>query len=409
MTPLVSRRALLGLLGSVPVLLWVDSGHAEPERSARERTLVSVFLRGAMDGLSLIVPYSEPNYYEFRPNIAVARPGRDGGALDLDGRFGLHPRFAALLPAFRAKELALITCVGSPHPTRSHFEAQNYMEAGALSPSGARAGGWLGRALSSLPARELGLLPAVALSEKTPLALRGFRPTVSTRNLGDLKVKARGAVLDGFEALYAAENDFTAWSARRALEVSRRLAPIIERPKPPENGARYPKSGSAFREIASLIKANVGLRAAWIDVGGWDTHRNQGNGERGELAGRFEALARSLAAFRADLGARFANVTVVVMSEFGRTVRQNGAAGTDHGHGGALLVLGGRVNGGKVYGAFEGLSLEHLHEERDLPVTTDFRDVLAELCERELGVTNPAQVFSDYPLRSERRLGLLST
>lgn len=404
---LSTRRSMLGLLLSAPALLWAPRALGEAARSTAVPTLITVFLRGAMDGLSLCVPHSDPNYYRYRPNIAVARPGQSGGALDLDGRFGLHPRLAPLLPAFQAKELALVTSSGSPHPTRSHFEAQDYMETGAVGPARVRRGGWLGRALSSIPPSELGLLPALALSEKAPLGLRGFGPAVSTRTLADFRVAASAPLLEAFDDLYAEGSDPATRSGRRALDVSQRLIPLVERHGSPENGARYPKNGRAFREIAALIKASVGLRAAWIDLGGWDTHRNQGNGEQGELARNFDLLGSSLSALRADLGSRFADVTVVVMSEFGRTVRQNGSGGTDHGHGSALLVLGGRVNGGKIYGTFAGLSPDHLHERRDLPVTTDYRDVLAELCERQLGLTDMNRIFPGYAVRPERRLGLL--
>jgi uncharacterized protein (DUF1501 family) len=404
---LFSRRSTLGLLLGAPALLWVGPASAQAERSAPVPSLITVFLRGAMDGLSLLVPHSDPSYYRYRPSIAVARPGQPGGALDLDGRFGIHPRLAPLLPAFQAKELALVTSAGSPHPTRSHFEAQDNMESGAEGAASVRRGGWLGRALSALPANELGLLPALALSEKAPLALRGFGPAVSTRTLADFHVRASAPLLEGFDELYADGSDPATLSGRRALDVSQRLVPLVERQGAPENGARYPKNGRAFREIAALIKASVGLRAAWIDLGGWDTHRNQGNGERGELATNFDVLGSSLAALRADLGARFADVVVVVMSEFGRTARQNGSGGTDHGHGSALLVIGGEVNGGKIYGTFDGLAVEHLHERRDLPVATDYRDVLAELCERQLGVSDTNRIFPGYAFKPANRLGLL--
>lgn len=402
-----TRRSTLGLLLSAPALLWAPPLLGQAERQGRAPTLITVFLRGAMDGLSLSVPHSDPDYYRQRPTIAVARPGQTGGALDLDGRFGLHPRLAPLLPAFQAKELALVTCSGSPHPTRSHFEAQNYMESGAVGSASTRRGGWLGRALSSLSSSELGVLPALALSEKAPLGLRGFGAAVSTRSLGEFRLSASDPLLAGFDELYAEGSDPATISGRRALDVSQRLIPLVERHGSPQNGARYPKNGRAFREVAALIKASVGLRAAWIDLGGWDTHRNQGNGERGELAKNFDLLGSSLAALRADLGARFADVAVVVMSEFGRTARQNGSGGTDHGHGSALLVLGGKVNGGKIYGNFAGLSPEHLHENRDLPVTTDYRDVLAELCERQLGLSDMKRIFPGYAVRPERRLGLM--
>jgi uncharacterized protein (DUF1501 family) len=404
MTRSMSRRALLA--GGLTWLM-ADRVAAEEVLPAPVPTLIGVFLRGAMDGLSLLVPHSDTNYYRYRSSIAVARPGQAGGALDLDGRFGLHPRLMPLLAAFSAKELALVANAGSPHPTRSHFAAQDYMETGVLGASSARQVGWLGRALSSLSPHAQGLVPALALSDKAPLALRGFGPAISLQSVGDFHVAAHGPLLQGFDDLYAEGSEPAMLSGRRALDVSRRLKPLVEQHGSPENGARYPRKGQAFREIAALIKAGVGLRAAWVDLDGWDTHRNQGNGAQGELAKNFDLLATSLAALRADLGSRFGDVVVVVMSEFGRTARQNGSGGTDHGHGSVMLVLGGEVNGGKVYGSFDGLAPEHLHERRDLPVTTDYRDVLAELCERQLGLRDLSRIFPGYAIRADRRLGLL--
>jgi uncharacterized protein (DUF1501 family) len=405
MTRPTSRRSALFLLFGAPVLFFSSEAGAK-EQPPAEPTLLVVCLRGAMDGLSLLVPYSEPHYYRYRQSIAVAPPKRAGGALDLDGRFGLHPRLAPLSAAFAAKELAFVANAGSPHPTRSHFEAQEHLETGVLGASSAHEVGWLGRALSSLPRESLGLLPALSLSEKAPLALRGFPPAVSLRSLRDFRVAAKGALLEGFDELYTGGSEHAVVAGRRALEVSRRVAPLLDRDSS-KKGARYPRGGRAFRDIAALIKAKVGLRAAWIDVGGWDTHRNQGDGGQGALARNFEDLGSSLAAFRADLGKRFADVCVVVLSEFGRTARQNGSGGTDHGHGNVMLVLGGRVKGGKIYGTFDGLAPDQLHEGRDLPVTTDYRDVLAELCEKQLGVRDLSRVFPGYALRKERRLGVL--
>lgn len=386
----LSRRALLLGAGTAAVV-----APASAEQPGVTPCLVCVFLRGAADALNLVVPYADAEYYELRPGIAVAEPGKPHGALKLDERFGLHPALAPLKPAYDAGELAFVHAVGSPHPTRSHFQAQDYMESG--SPGASTGSGWLARCLERDAARPRGELPAVALSSRLPLALRGTARALAAESVKQLalgKPKGFGSELErGFARLYASGDEPATRAGRDALVAAARLQALRKSTYQPENGASYERAARPFQEIASLLKADLGLEAAWIDVGGWDTHTGQGNGENGALKRRLEPLGRALAAFRADLGARLQHVVVLVMSEFGRTVRENGSGGTDHGHGTAMLVLGGNVHGGKVYGNFPGLAPEHLFEGRDLPVTTDYRLLFAELAEKHLGVRDAASLF----------------
>ncbi|MDF3064637.1 MAG: hypothetical protein K0R38_238 [Polyangiaceae bacterium] len=405
----LSRRALLGgtLLASTSVLLHGNRSFAAEPVSGRP-VLLCVFLRGAADGLNIVVPHAEPEYYKLRPSIAVPPPDKTGGAIDLDGRFGFNPRLMPLKAAFDAKELAVVHAVGSPHPTRSHFEAQDYMQTGAVGNRSA-VHGWLGRYLASRPEPNENMLRALALSSRAPLSLRGYRDALVTESLKEFRLGVRGELQPvlsrGFTRLYEGEEQRLAERAgKRALGASALVARVLSEQK---KGGKYPREAQDFQDVAKLIKADVGLETAWIDLGGWDTHRYQGSSERGELPQQLERLAQALAAFRADLGPAFERVLVVVMSEFGRTARENGTGGTDHGHGNAMLLLGGKVQGGRVLGSFPGLEPEHLFESRDVPVTTDFRDVLAEACERHLGMSDASPLFPGYELDRKRRLGFI--
>jgi uncharacterized protein (DUF1501 family) len=412
----VSRRALLGgsLLSSLGFLLRPRAGLAQGAASAEAvpeaPVLLCVFLRGAADGLNIVVPYGEPEYYQLRPSLGVPRPGDHGGAIDLDGRFGLHPRLAPLKAAYDAKELALITAVGSPHPTRSHFEAQDYMESAAVGDRSASRG-WLANYLASRPVADAAVLRAVAVTSRAPLALRGYRDAVVAPALKDFRLRATGALQpvlsEGFRRLYAADaSNLAERAGGRALGASDVVARVLGRRRRDAPG--YGRDAQDFADVARLIKANVGLETAWLDLGGWDTHRQQGRSENGELPRQLERLGRALAAFRADLGPAFERVVVVVMSEFGRTARENGTGGTDHGHGNMMLVLGGKVRGGKVFGDLPGLAPDQLFEGRDVPVTTDFRDVLGEVCERHLQMPDASTLFPGYELDRKRRLGFLA-
>lgn len=407
----VSRRGLLGLsaLSAVSLLLESRPGRAaEPVSAVGGPVLVSVFLRGAADGLSIVVPHADDDYYRLRSSIAIPRPGRAGGAIDLDGRFGLHPRLLPLKAAYDAGELALLHAVGSPHGTRSHFEAQDYMETaapGQRMPSQ----GWLSRYLNSRAAQGPELLRAIALTTRAPLSLHGYPNAIVAPNLSDFRLDAdeplRPLLTQGFERLYRPDAaDLPERAGAQALDASG----LLRRTLRGKRSGGYPGGARDFADLARLIKANVGVETACIDMGGWDTHRGQGRSEGGDLPRQLDRLGRALAAFRADLGADFERVLIVVMTEFGRTARENGTGGTDHGHGSVMLLLGGTVKGGRVLGNFPGLTEDDLYERRDLAVTTDFRDVLAEVCERHLGATDVARIFPDYQLDPGRRVGLFA-
>jgi len=409
-----SRRRLLGL-GAVALagasgttLLFGPPAHADPKpRTSAKKVLVCLFMRGGVDGLSLVVPHGDAAYYRERPSIAIAPPGKPDGALDLDGRFGLHPRLAPLRALYQAGELAVVHAVGSPHGTRSHFDAQDYMESGTPGRSSTR-DGWLGRCLALRDHAAATPFAAVAFGEHVPRALYGREGVLALRNLQTFDLRApapqRDRVHAALEAMYANGGDPLLRRSREALAAVRSVRALDVRHYQPENGAVYPPAGRALLEIAALIKANVGLEVAFADVGGWDTHI----GQNARLARAFEQLGRTLAAFRQDLGPRMGDVVVLTMSEFGRTIRENGSAGTDHGHATAMLVLGGSVRGRKVYGSFPGLEPGQRFEDRDLAVTTDFRDLFAEVAHKALGVGELERVFPGYAPSPSRFPGVLA-
>ncbi len=381
-----------------------------------KRVLVAIFQRGAVDGLNVIVPYGESAYYAARPTIAVPRPGSaSSGALDLDGYFGLHPSLSSLRPYFRDRSAAFVHAVGSPDATRSHFDAQDFMESGTPGVKTTR-DGFLARALGAAkppaPPRS-DALRAVALSPAMPRILAGSSAAVAMRSLDQFGIRA-GADADGdtrsFESMYdaAASPDLRA-TARESFDALRVLREANPSARAPENGTVYPRGplGAALRQIAQLIRADVGLEIAFTDVGGWDTHAGEGGGE-GTLANRLRDFGEAIAAFARDLGSRMGDLTLVTLSEFGRTVRENGNRGTDHGHANVMLLLGGGVRGGRVYGRWPGLDDAKLYEGRDLAVTTDFRDVFAEILAKRMGVTDLEVVFPGYPCDPARRLGAIA-
>ncbi len=380
--------------------------------SARKKTLVCVFLRGAVDGLNMIVPHGDPDYYKERPRIAVPRPGSPGGAIDLDGYFGLHPRLAGLMPYFRDGSLALVHAVGSPDATRSHFDAQDYMETGTPGVK-STADGWMNRHLRHRAEHRETPFRGVAVGPQLPRALRGNAPTLAIDNLEAFGLRAgqaavRDRLTSAFEELYAASaTGLVASSSEEAFEAIRMLESANPGRYSPANGARYPSGrlGRSLRQIAQLIKADLGVEMAFADMGGWDTHVNQG-GSQGTLAGRFLNYATTLTAFATDLGERMADVTVMTMTEFGRTVAENGNAGTDHGHATAMLVLGGATKGGKVFGRWPTLEPEKRFEGRDLEVTTDFRDLFGEVLTKHLGATALDKVFPGYQNERSQWLGV---
>src|SRR5881397_185348 len=343
---------------------------------ASGKVLVAVFQRGAVDGLSMVTPHGDPGYAGVRPTIGLQPPGRGESerAVDLDGFFALHPALAPLVPLWSNRALAVVHACGSPDTTRSHFDAQDYMETGTPGEK-ATADGWLAR------------------------AVRGGIGAISMQSLErfDVRAGADSTARAGFESLYEqGVRDLLHGTGRETFDAVKMLRSAGAARIAPANGAEYPRVplGEALRQIAQLVKADVGLEVAFADMQGWDTHVGQG-AERGQLALRFRDFGAALAAFAQDLGDKMSDVVVLTMSEFGRTVAENGNRGTDHGHATAMLVLGGGVRGGRLYGRWPGLAYHQLFEGRDLAVTTDFRTLFTEVATRHLGAPS-APLFPGF-------------
>jgi uncharacterized protein (DUF1501 family) len=384
----------------------------------KPRILLAIFQRGAVDGLSMVVPHGDPDYYGSRGSIAIARPapGTADATVDLDGFFGLHPSLEPLQALWDDRKLAVVHACGSPDTTRSHFDAQDYMESGTPGVK-STADGWLARGLQAIPLTETSPFRAVALGPQLPRILRGEVGALAMNTVADFDVKENatmtvgaGSARKGFESLYEhGVRDLLYGTGRETFEAVKMLKAAHPQRIVPEHGAQYPRGrfGESLKQIAQLIKADVGLEVAFADVGGWDTHAGQGN-ERGQLAVRLKEFAEGLAALDRDLGPRMTDVVVLTMSEFGRTVRENGNRGTDHGHATAMLALGGPVRGGKVYGRWPGLRREQLFEGRDLAVTSDFRNLFAEVAIHHLGVPPTAPLFPGFATSPSKHPGVLA-
>lgn len=391
-----SALAIFGV-GSAPAWL-ARAAYAQDAPAARKKILIAIFQRGAVDGLNVVVPFGDSAYYAARPSIAIPRPGgSEGAALDLDGHFGLHPSLRALKPLWDRQQLAIVEACGSPDPTRSHFDAQDFMESGTPGLKNTE-DGWLNRALP--PEAPPSPVRAVSLTPDLPLSLRGSRPALAIENLNAFKMADR-RMAGAFETMYRnAADPLLSGTGSETFDAVRTVQAIERQPYTPANGAQYPNGrlGQSLKQIACLIKANVGLEVAFTDVGGWDTHVNE-VGDRphlGHLSNLLGNFGDSLAAFSEDMGDRMEDIALVSMSEFGRTVRENGDRGTDHGHANVMFVLGGAVNGGRVVGQWPGLAHEQLYEGRDLAVTTDFRDVLSQLIVRQLQNHDLAAIFPGH-------------
>ena len=406
-----SGALALVTMGLSPSFLRRMAFGMELKNVPKGKTLVCLFQRGAADGLNVVVPHAEQAYYDMRPTIAVARPGQAAGAIDLDGFFGLHPSLAPLKPLWDQKLLAPIHAVGSPSTSRSHFDAQDFMETGTPDVKGT-SDGWLNRLLAvEGTCQQCQAVPfrAIAMAPQTPRIMEGPAETIAMNSLGEFSVRATGTEVERLEALYRTGSaDLVHGTGQEMFDAVKMLHAANPQQYAPRNNAQYPKSqfGQRLMQIAQLIKANVGLEVAFADVGGWDTHVNQGNGT-GQLAGRLDDFAKTLAAFTQDLGDRMNDVLVLTMSEFGRTARENGSRGTDHGHATAFFVLGGGVKGGKVYGKWPGLAPEQLNEGRDLSLTTDFRTVFSEVAVKHLGATRVEKIFPGYTAGPQEWLGLV--
>ncbi len=444
------RGGAMALVGTAAVPAFLERSVLAQASNAKSsgKKLVVLFQRGAADGLNLVVPYREQAYYALRPTIAI-QPNQ---VLDLDGFFGLHPAMQPLLPLYKSGHLAIIQAAGSPDPSRSHFDAQDFMESGTPGVKSTQ-DGWLNRALRSedmLHRKPETAFRAVALGSVVPRTLAGPVPAIAIGNLQDFSVGGRqnapkpaanqmlppnmvmvngqpvqaatgtptpprpalsqqSLVSQSFEAMYAGSVDAVLHgTGNETFEAVKMLQSTDPAHYTPANRADYPKGtfGSSMKQIAQLMKANLGVEAAFADIGGWDTHQNQG-AATGQLAGRLTEFSQGIAAFWQDMGDSAENIVVVTMSEFGRTAHQNGTGGTDHGHANVMFVLGGPVKGGKVYGRWPGLSPEQLNEGRDLVVTTDFRQVLGEAAYKTLGARNLDVVFPGAGLHQQQFLNLL--
>jgi uncharacterized protein (DUF1501 family) len=373
-----------------------------------KKTLICLFQRGAADALNIVVPHGEQAYYAMRPSIGIPQQT----VLDLDGFFGFHPSLASLKNLYDRKLLAPIHAVGSPSATRSHFDAQDYMETGTPDDKNTP-DGWLNRYLAAKgTCEECKVTPfrAVALAPQTPRILEGPAPTVAMNSLAEFSIRATGNDVERLEALYRTGSaDLVHGTGAEMFDAVKMLKAANPQSYQPASNAVYPKSqfGQRLQQIAQLIKMDLGVEIAFADVGGWDTHVNQG-AATGQLANRLDDFAKSIEALVNDLGDRMADVTILTMSEFGRMAKENGNGGTDHGHAGALFVIGGGVKGGKVYGKWPGLQQEQLYEGRDLALTTDFRSVFAEVAGRHLGATGLGDIFPGYSGSKGDWLGVLS-
>ena len=381
---------------------------AQTSEKGRRKILIAVFQRGAMDGLNAVVPYAEQDYYNLRSSIAVPRPGAGGAqpnqtpAIDLDGFFALHPALASFKPIYDSGQLAIIHASGSPDNTRSHFDAQDYMES-ATPGVKSTTDGWLNRYLQSNGAAESSPFRGVAMGPTLPRVMQGKASAIAMNNINDFTIRAGGgetgqAVQGGFEAMYSQTvNDALRGAGKEtfdAMKLLKRVNPAQYKPSP---DAVYPRGafGDRLRQVAQLIKSDIGLEIAFTDIGGWDTHANQGSSQ-GQLATRLTEFAQGLSALHTDLKERADDVVILTMTEFGRTARENGNRGTDHGHASVMFALGGSVKGGKVYGKWPGLKSHQLYEGRDLAITTDFRDVFAESVTKHLGAKDVSKIFPGY-------------
>jgi uncharacterized protein (DUF1501 family) len=410
-----SGALALVTMGLSPSFLRRTAFGMELVKAPKGKVLICLFQRGAADALNIVVPHGEKSYYAMRPSIAIPQPSKNvvGGAIDLDGFFGLHPALAPLKPLYDRGILAPVHAVGSPSTTRSHFDAQDYMETGTPDVKGTT-DGWLNRYLAvkgTCDECNLAKTPfrAVSLTPQTPRILEGPSPTVAMNSLAEFSVRATGSSAERLEALYRTGSaDLVHATGTETFDAVKMLRAADPQKYAPQNGAEYPRSqfGTRLLQIAQLIKANVGLEVAFADVGGWDTHVNQGS-TTGQLALRLEDFSRSIAALVTDLGDRMDDVVIMTMSEFGRMAKENGNRGTDHGHAGALFVIGGQVKGGKVHGKWPGLEPEQLYEGRDLALTTDFRSVFAEVVSHHLGARELDRVFPGFAASPRDFLGLV--
>ena len=416
---LKSGALSLVTLGLSPSFLRRTALAMDLPRTARGKTLIVLFQRGAADALNVVVPFGDRAYYTARPQLAIAAPTQTAGAtgaIDLDGYFGLHPSLKAFKALWDRGLLVPVHAVGSPSSTRSHFDAQDYLETGTPDVKGTT-DGWLNRYLAvrgtceqCSPAADVPFR-AVSMTAQTPRILAGASPTVAMGSLDEFSIRSNGGGSEKrLEALYRTGNaDLVHGSGAEMFEALKVLRAANPQQYKPSAGVEYPRSafGQRLLQIAQLIKSDVGVEVAFADIGGWDTHVNQG-GAQGQLAQRLGDFSDSIASLVTDLGDRMNDVVILTMSEFGRTVRQNGTGGTDHGHAGAMFVIGGSLrNTQKVHGKWPGLAPEQLNEGRDLALTTDFRTVFTEVASKHLGAPSLDKIFPGFRTQPLGWLGVL--
>src|SRR5712692_341477 len=411
----MNRRAFLKqalLFSASGIFLLRPHGWAasSTEEQGKRKRLIVIFLRGAVDGLSVVVPYGDPLYYDARPTIAIPRSGSDAGVLTLSGYFGLHPALAAVHPLWRDGTLAFVHACGSPDPSRSHFDAQDYMESGTPGIK-STPDGWMNRLLAVLPGSH-GATEALSFGPTLPRILAGRMPVANVPF-------SRGAVhpipLDrprieaAFARLYQGSDPLSqAYREGRAAR-KRFMAALETEMQAADNGAPPPRGfATEAAQLARLMVREPSIHLAFLALGGWDTHVNQGS-SAGQLATHLRPLGEGLMSLVTSLGAVYSDTVILILSEFGRTVHENGNGGTDHGHGNVLWVVGGNIRGRKVYGRWPGLSAAALYQERDLAATTDFRSVMALLLQYRLNLTTEhiGTVFPNSPAPTNTLKGMV--
>jgi uncharacterized protein (DUF1501 family) len=401
------RRDLLGrtgvlAIGALTWPLWMPRVALAPRDAPTQGDLlVCVFMRGAADGLNLVVPYGDKDYYAARDTLALQQPKASNAqaVIDLDGFFGLHPNLRPLKEIYDAKALAIVHAVGSPDPTHSHFDAMDFMERGTPGEK-AILTGWIGRHLQQVASSNQSPFRAVGMGLLLQQSLRGPVQATALQSIADFHLRGDVKQIENIQTALASlyqGDGFVEREGQQTLQAMRDLAKIAANNYVPANGAKYPETvyGKSLATVAQLIKAGIGLEVAAVDIGGWDTHVQQG-GADGQMPRLIDEFAKGLAAFYADLQDQMKHSTVVTMSEFGRRVQENASRGTDHGHGNLMFVMGGGINGGKVYGEWPGLSKDNLYGPGDLAITTDFRDVLGEIVQKRLLDSKLATVFPNY-------------
>ncbi|MGK6351715.1 DUF1501 domain-containing protein [Parapedobacter sp. DT-150] len=396
----------VGLMGGIPAFLAEAAAREKISKLfQRRKTLVCIFQRGAMDGLMAVSPFTDQYLKAARPDLflSAAKQSQAPPLIDLDGHFGLHPGLASFESLFREGQLAIVHGIGSPNATRSHFDAQDYMESGTPFDKGTPSG-WLNRAVGLLGHEDITPFSAVSLTPAMPRSLYGDHPALAISDLKDFAIRSQGnpaaanRTAKSFEELYdQTASDMLRDTGKETFEAANMLKSVAAKPYKPANNAKYPNSalGNSLKQIAQLIKMDVGLEVAFAESNGWDTHLNQGT-VNGTFARNVADLSNSMTAFWTDLGGYQDDVILMTMTEFGRTVHQNGTRGTDHGRASCNFILGASVAGGAVYGKMEPLAKDNLEDGRDLPVTTDFRQVFSEVAAKHLGIADTTTLFPDW-------------